>query len=99
MTPTTKLPRDEEPRLPRAIERYRERKQASARSLAAKVVLVGSLGWLVVVPTLLGTWGGRWLDRRFDSGVFWTAAGLMAGVFVGSFMLWKSLPGHGAERS
>ena len=87
-------PEPEEARLARTVGKYRERKEASGRSFARKVALVGSLGWIVVLPTLAGAWGGRWLDRRFESGVFWMAAGLMAGVSLGSFGLWKCLPGH-----
>jgi len=96
MTPAER-PHAEEERLARTVEKYRERKEASARSLAAKLALVGSLGWLVVVPTLLGAWGGHWLDRRFGSGVLWTAAGLMVGVSLGSYLLWKSVSGHGVD--
>ncbi|HZV03202.1 MAG TPA: AtpZ/AtpI family protein [Planctomycetota bacterium] len=100
MTPAAErpaTPEAEEPRLSRAVADYREHKAdvARARGLAARVALVGSLGWLVVVPTLLGTWAGWRLDRRFESGIFWTAAGLMVGVSVGSYLLWRSLPGRG----
>jgi ATP synthase protein I len=88
---------DDDARLAQAVEKYRERKESAARALAARVMLVGSLGWLVVLPTLLGTWAGHCLDRRFQSGVFWTAAGLMVGVGLGSWLLWKSLPGPGGS--
>jgi ATP synthase protein I len=87
----------EEPKLSRAVADYREHKEAAtgARALAAKVAMVGSLGWLVVLPALLGTWGGWWLDRRFQSGVFWTAAGVLAGTSAGFYLLWRSLPRKG----
>lgn len=87
----------EEPRLSRAVSEYRERKDglSRARRLAGRVALVGSLGWLVVVPALLGTWGGVALDRRFHTGVLWTAAGVMAGASFGFWLLWQTLRGHG----
>ncbi len=89
-------PKEERPsRLSRGVAAYREQKEGVARAhrLAAKVALVGSLGWLVVVPTLLGTWGGWRLDRHFQSGVFWTAAGLMLGASLGGYLLWRSVSG------
>jgi len=79
--------------LARAVERLLERRRAT--SVAAKIALVGALGWLVALPTLLGTWAGRALDAWFDSGIVWTAAGITLGVSLGSYLLWKSLPRRG----
>ncbi len=50
---------------------------------------IGVLGWIVVVPTLLGAFAGHWLDARFGSGVFWTAPLLMAGLALGCWSGWK----------
>jgi ATP synthase protein I len=86
---------DEGAPLARAVERFLDRKRGP--SIAAKIALVGALGWLVALPTLLGTWAGRALDRRFDSGILWTAAGITLGVSFGSYLLWRSLPGHGGH--
>ena len=90
---------EEDPSLARAIASYRDRKERAQglRALAARVAAVGSLGWLVVVPALLGTWGGHALDRHFGSGVFCTGAGVMAGAGFGTYLLWRSLPGHGED--
>ena len=76
--------------LARAVERVLERRRTP--SVAAKIALVGALGWLVALPTLLATWAGRALDARFDSGIAWTAAGITLGVSFGSYLLWKTLP-------
>ena len=34
---------------------------------------------MIVVPMLIGVFAGRWLDRPFHSGLFWTAPLLMLG--------------------
>lgn len=58
------------------------------RSLAQNLAMIGALGWLVVTPTLGGLFLGRWLDRRFDAGILWTGALLVAGVALGCWMAW-----------
>ena len=44
---------------------------------------------LFVAPTLIGVFVGRWLDRIFDSGVFWSAALIFVGVSIGFWAAWR----------
>ncbi|MGE0710663.1 MAG: AtpZ/AtpI family protein [Planctomycetota bacterium] len=82
----------ERERLERGVERrQRQREGGGERSLAENMALVGALGWLVVVPTLLGTFVGRWLDRRFDAGLTWTGALLSLGLVLGCWLAWKRM--------
>jgi ATP synthase protein I len=53
--------------------------------------LVGSVGWMVAVPTVGGALLGRWLDRHFASGVFWTLSLLLAGVTLGCISTWRQI--------
>jgi len=50
---------------------------------------IGVLGWIIVAPTLLGLFAGRWLDRSFGTGIFWSAALLVLGVTVGFWSAWR----------
>ncbi len=50
---------------------------------------VGVLGWTIVVPTLLGVFAGRWVDRRLGTGIFWTGPLLMAGLAIGCWGAWR----------
>jgi ATP synthase protein I len=56
--------------------------------MARNLALVGTLGWLVVAPTLLGAFVGRAIDRVAHTGVTFTAAFLGLGVVVGSWLAW-----------
>ena len=38
---------------------------------------------------LIGVFAGRWLDRTFNSGLFWTAPLLMLGLALGCWSAWK----------
>jgi ATP synthase protein I len=58
-------------------------------SVARFVGQIGMLGWIIVAPTLLGLFLGRWLDRTFGTGIFWSAPLLMVGVVIGGFSAWK----------
>jgi F0F1-type ATP synthase assembly protein I len=51
---------------------------------------VGGIGWFVGVSIALGTYGGNWLDRQFDTAPVLTISGLALGVataFVGMIRL------------
>ncbi|MDR1968872.1 MAG: AtpZ/AtpI family protein [Burkholderiaceae bacterium] len=58
-------------------------------SLGARLGSIGLLGWMVILPTLLGLAAGRWLDRRMQTGIFFSAPLLMAGAAIGFWFLWK----------
>jgi ATP synthase protein I len=58
-------------------------------SVARFVGQIGILGWVIVTPTLIGLFIGRWLDRTFGSGIFWSAALLVTGVSAGFWSAWR----------
>lgn len=61
------------------------------RSFLRSLALAGALGWLIVVPALLGIALGRWIDGRLDSGIQATAALLALGVALGCRLAWKRM--------
>jgi ATP synthase protein I len=50
--------------------------------------MTGLIGWSVVVPTLLGTAFGVWLDSKYPGLHSWTLMGLAVGIFVGCLNAW-----------
>lgn len=50
---------------------------------------IGILGWTIVGPTLIGLFVGRWLDRMFGTGIFWSAPLLMLGAALGAWSAWR----------
>ena len=60
-------------------------------TVSRRLAQIGVLGWIVVVPMLLGMFAGRWLDVRYGSGLFWTAPLLMLGAALGCWSAWKGL--------
>jgi ATP synthase protein I len=82
-------------RLGRAVRRRQERRELwrreGERSPGQNLAMIGALGWTIVVPTLLGIFAGRWLDRTFHSGIFWTLGLLVAGLAIGCTFAWRRM--------
>lgn len=57
-------------------------------SLARQFAAVGVLGWIIVIPALLGVWLGRWLDSWMSTGITFTAALLLLGLLLGGWSAW-----------
>lgn len=76
-----------------AVRRQQERRRRwlteGEPSMARFVGQIGVLGWIIVAPTLIGLFTGRWLDRNFNSGIFWSAALLVLGVSLGFWLAWR----------
>ena len=59
--------------------------------LSRALGMMGRFGWTIVGPPLLGAFVGRWLDRTFQSGVFWSATLVFLGVAAGFYMVWERI--------
>ena len=63
--------------------------QEGEPNVARRLGQIGVLGWIIVMPMLIGVFAGRWLDGRFHTGLFWTAPLLMLGAALGCWSAWK----------
>jgi ATP synthase protein I len=85
-------PQDKDPLLDE-VRKHQARRVAWVRdgdaSVAKRLAQIGVLGWIIVAPMLGGIFLGRWLDGRFDTGLFWTAPLLMAGLGLGGWFAWR----------
>ena len=53
------------------------------RSIWFGLGLMGTIGWAVAIPTLIGVAIGLWLDSLFADRVSWTLVFLFAGLIIG----------------
>ena len=58
-----------------AAERDAMRRKDAEPSLGKRLGQIGVLGWAIVLPALACLFLGRWLDRTYSSGVFFSAPG------------------------
>jgi ATP synthase protein I len=86
------VPEEQDP-LVKGVRLRGDRHQRSLRegdpSVARRLAQIGVLGWIIVTPMLIGIFVGRWLDGRFNSGLFWTGPLLVLGVALGCWSAWK----------
>lgn len=71
--------------------RVEEWKTSGERPLWRNLSMIGALGWLIVVPTLLGVLAGRWLDTRLGTGIFWSGALIVLGAAYGGYLAWQRI--------
>jgi ATP synthase protein I len=75
------------------VRRQRERIEQGRRekglSFWRYVGLIGTVGWSVVIPMVLGVLLGLWLDRRFETGWSWTLTLLVFGLGIGCWNAWR----------
>ena len=82
----------------RAAEREAEGRADPEPSLGARLGQIGILGWTIVLPTLLCLFLGRWLDRTFGTGIFFSAPLLMAGAAFGFWSAWRWMHHQGLRQ-
>tara|TARA_Y100000813_G_scaffold194490_1_gene174938 strand:- start:164 stop:466 length:303 start_codon:yes stop_codon:yes gene_type:complete len=80
-------------KMSRAVRTRQERQayweKSGERPLWRNLSMIGALGWLVITPVLIGVLAGRWLDEKFSSGIFYTAALIFVGVAAGCYLAWQ----------
>ena len=90
--PELSSPEESDP-LVREVRLRGERHQRWLRegdpSVARRLAQIGVLGWMIVIPMLIGVFIGRWIDSLMGSGIFWTAPLLIIGLGLGCWSAWK----------
>jgi ATP synthase protein I len=73
----------------RKLRELRERQ--GEVSFWAGVAMLGLVGWMIVIPTMVGIFLGRWLDQTLRSGLFWTLTLMMIGLAAGCYNAWRGI--------
>ena len=79
----------------RAVDLRKSRRETwekdGERPLWKTLSMVGALGWLIVLPTILGVFVGRWLDARAGTGVTFSGGLTFLGACLGFYLVWKRM--------
>jgi ATP synthase protein I len=75
-------------RVAEKADRKLKAQRDGSRSVWFGLGMLGTVGWSVTLPTLLGCLVGHWLDRRHPGAHSWTLALLVAGVVIGCANAW-----------
>mgnify|MGYP002636826717 CR=1 FL=1 len=60
-------------------------------SLWRTVAQVGTLGWLLALPPVLGAFLGHLLDMRLQTGITWALGLLFMGLLAGAYFFWRTV--------
>ncbi len=75
------------------VRRRREQHDKHVRdgdsSFWQSVGMMGTIGWSVAVPTVLGVLLGRWLDGRLDSAHVFMVFFMLVGLVTGCVTAWR----------
>lgn len=88
--PLEKLPPAEQ----RMIRQVGERQAQAARGRKEKqgmwksIAILGTVGWSVTIPTVVGVALGVWLDRHWPARFSWTLTLLTVGLAIGCVNAW-----------
>lgn len=79
----------------RAVKQRQERlehwQREGERSAGQNLAMIGALGTAITVPILLGIFAGRWLDRTFHTGLWFTLGLLLLGLVIGCILAWRRI--------
>ena len=91
MQPTDKTTRTD----PRAAVRRDgsrlARREQGHRSFWRSLNVLGMVGWPIVIAVIGGTFLGRYLDGRWNTGIQFTLMLMMVGLMIGCYAAWKSI--------
>ena len=90
----TREPQDRD-QFERAVKQRQERlehwQREGERSAGQNLAMIGALGTAITVPILLGIFAGRWLDRTFHTGLWFTLGLLLLGLVIGCILAWRRI--------
>jgi len=56
------------------------------------VIVVGAIGWMVVLPMVIGGYVGNYIDKNIQTdtgGVSWTVTFIILGLFIALYSVWR----------
>ena len=78
-------------RVRRQAKRIEKARGHDGQSLWRYVGLVGSIGWSVVIPMIIGGLLGRWMDLKFETGYVWSLGLFLLGLVIGALNAWRTV--------
>ena len=70
------------------ISRKIKARKNSSREVWFGLGMMGLIGWSVVVPTMLGTALGLWIDKHYPGNYSWILMMMITGLLIGCLNAW-----------
>ncbi len=52
------------------------------------------MGWMIVIPPLVGAFVGHWIDSKWPSPISWTMILILVGLVAGCYSVWAWAERH-----
>jgi len=76
-------------------ERLKRARKEGDRGFWQNLGLIGSVGWMVILPAVGGGLLGRYIDQKTDSPISWALTLVVVGLALGCIAAWQHI---GRER-
>lgn len=76
------------------LHHRREKHRKELHEMISTAITIVGLGWLVVIPGLLGLYVGRWLDGKAGQGIAFAAGLGLLGIGLGCVLAWQKISAH-----
>lgn len=56
------------------------------------VIVIGTIGWMIALPMVIGGYIGRYIDQNLSSisdGISWSITFIILGLFVALYSVWR----------
>ncbi len=67
------------------------RREKGHRSFWRSLSVIGMVGWPIAMGSIGGTFLGRYLDTRLETGIRFTLMLMTVGVMIGCFAAWRTV--------
>ena len=96
------MPKKHREHLPEIIRHKVDQRLQAAKekqgSLFFGLGMFGTVGWAIAIPTVIGTFLGRWFDKLHQSSISWTLTGLLIGMASGCLVAWRWINKEGEKK-
>jgi len=72
-------------------ERIKRARKEGDRGFWQNLGLIGSVGWMIVLPAVGGGFLGRWIDGKTDSPISWALTLVVVGLAIGCLGAWQHI--------
>ena len=72
-------------------KKLREMRKRDTTSFWDGVAMLGLIGWMIMIPTLIGIFVGRYLDDKYEQEFSWTITLMVLGLFFGGYNALRSM--------
>ena len=66
----------------------------TARGVWFGLGAIVTVGWMIVIPPLVGAFVGHWIDTKWPTPVSWTMILILVGLVAGCYNVWTWVQRH-----